>query len=159
MSVAILALDLAGDTGWARVLEDDVLESGVGRLKLRDTESPGERWKRAREWFRDMAAGVEWLAWERVVATSGPFAAGELFGLQAQLVEVAFDLKLQCVTVAPSTLKKFATGNGRAKKPEIVAAAKARWPRTSFETHDQADACFVLLWAQQAIAAARSEVA
>ena len=149
----ILALDLAGATGWARLSEAG-LHSGVARLKLRDDEHPGARWKRARKWFRSMADGaVDLIAWERIVANSGPLASGELFGLQSQLVEVAHDLKLDCMTVAPSTLKKFATGNGRAKKPEILAAARKRWPEQDIETHDQADALFVLAWAREQIGA------
>lgn len=46
-------------------------------------------------------------------------------------------------TIYPSTVKRWATGNGRASKDEMMSAARARfgWDGTS---HDEADA--VLLW-------------
>lgn len=43
------------------------------------------------------------------------------------------------VEVAPSTLKKFTTGKGNAKKPEVVSVASRRWNQT-FRTDDEADA-------------------
>lgn len=161
----IVAFDLAGSTGWAitRIDHDDTLRlsltSGTLNLKLRDDEDPGARWRRARERFAALVVGADVVAWERIVANSGPFASGELFGLQAQLVEAVWmcsglsspPRQIEVATVAPSTLKKFAVGNGRAQKKEILAAARARWPEQDLETHDQADALYVLAWAQERV--------
>lgn len=43
--------------------------------------------------------------------------------------------------VAPNTVKKFATGNGRASKEEMLEAAKVFWP--DCPNHDLADALFI----------------
>jgi Holliday junction resolvasome RuvABC endonuclease subunit len=153
----ILAFDLAGSTGWAsfetlKVSAHKVglTNSGVLYLKLRDDEHPGARWVRARSKFRELVQGADLVAWEKVVANSGPLASGELFALQAQLAEAVFLAGVpRTLTVAPNTLKKFAVGNGRAEKKEMLAAARARWPEHDLETHDQADALFVLAWAME----------
>lgn len=42
--------------------------------------------------------------------------------------------------VQPSTLKKFATGNGRADKDEMLAAAIAAFPQAGIRNNDVADA-------------------
>lgn len=39
-----------------------------------------------------------------------------------------FKLDVAFETMAPNTLKKAATGNGRADKPEMLAAARRHWP-------------------------------
>lgn len=159
MSLRILALDLADTTGWARLYANGEIKSGVLSLKLRDDETPGARWQRARKTILELAAGVELITWERIVARSAVWAASTLFGLETQVLEVCHILGADALTVMPATLKKFACGNGRAKKPEILAAARKRWPKVTFATHDEADARFVLEWARQEIAAARSGVA
>lgn len=48
-------------------------------------------------------------------------------------------------TVNAMTLKKYATGNGRADKEDMVAAAKARQWR--IDSHDEADALWILEYA------------
>ena len=52
----------------------------------------------------------------------------------ATLIEIGINLRLSlyerhipCYICPPSVLKKWATGNGRAKKPEIATVVKARW--------------------------------
>lgn len=48
------------------------------------------------------------------------------------------------VGIGVGTIKKSATGNGGAKKPAMIAMAKARWPGLSIVTDDVADALHVL---------------
>jgi Holliday junction resolvasome RuvABC endonuclease subunit len=48
--------------------------------------------------------------------------------------------RVPIAVVAPGTLKKWATGKGNAKKPEVLAAAK-EWCRPS--NHDEADAAWL----------------
>jgi crossover junction endodeoxyribonuclease RuvC len=42
--------------------------------------------------------------------------------------------------VPPATLKKYATGKGKATKDAVLAAAIRRYPNVSFDGNDQADA-------------------
>jgi Holliday junction resolvasome RuvABC endonuclease subunit len=49
--------------------------------------------------------------------------------------------------VAASTLKKYATGNGRADKPAMYAAAKARGLDKNVASDDEVDALWVLDYA------------
>lgn len=48
-------------------------------------------------------------------------------------------------TVAPSVVKKFATGKGNAKKQDMINAAVGRWPGNKF-TDNEADAALVALY-------------
>lgn len=150
----ILALDISGTTGWARAYSTGRITSGVVELKLGDDEHPGALWKRARLEFARLAGGVEWIVWEKVISAPGPRnrATAILTVLEAQVVEVAYDLGVETKTVMPSTLKKFATGYGFTKKPEMLAAARKKWRDRTIETHDEADALFVLAWARKELA-------
>jgi hypothetical protein len=152
----ILALDLSSHTGWARVYSTGKVTSGVLELALGETEHPGEFWKRVRRSFAVLAGGVEWIVWEKIITPASrksSFSPGTLFVLEAQLVEVAFDLGVETKTLMPSTLKKHATGWGRSKKPAMLAAARAKWPKRTIATHDEADALWVLDWARKELAA------
>lgn len=47
--------------------------------------------------------------------------------------------------VAPTTVKKFATGYGRASKEEMIAAARKRWG-PGVKTEHEADALWICAW-------------
>jgi crossover junction endodeoxyribonuclease RuvC len=67
----------------------------------------------------------------------------ELAGL-GQIVRLALhEAGLAFVDVAPSTLKKFATGKGNALKPDMVAAATYHLGFTGSD-HNEADALWLL---------------
>lgn len=48
--------------------------------------------------------------------------------------------------VSPSTLKKWATGHGHAKKLAMIAAARERCPGVEIKDDNQADAILLALW-------------
>lgn len=73
-----------------------------------------------------------------------------LFGMTGILKMIAYDEAIQMVGFDQTTVKKALTGKGNALKPEMVAAAKARWPELGITTDDEADAlgvglCFINL--------------
>lgn len=145
--LAILALDLAEHTGWARLDEETGLRSGVLDFTLRPDEHPGERYGRFREAVLKLAWGADVVCWERIVSYGGGGnALGILYGFESHVVEVVFAIRAEVRTVNPATLKKHATGNGRADKAEMVAAARRRWPGVKIERHDHADALLILAW-------------
>lgn len=150
----ILALDLAACTGWATRSRSGEVFSGVLDLSLGD-DHPGARSLRVRGVLRDLATrhDPDLIVWERIVQAGrgGGSAAATtgLYSLETQLVEVAFVTGAETLTVMPSSLKKFATGDGRADKARMVLEARKKWPGWTPATHDEADARWVLLWAEQ----------
>lgn len=148
LSARILALDLGTRTGWAASIPGIGVESGVQIFDLRRGESPGMRFLRFRRWLSGMletlSPGV--VAYELAHHRGGP--ATELaVGLQTRVQELAAARGLEYVSVHTGTLKRHATGSGRAPKGAMIEAARARWPSQTIEGDDQADALCVLAWA------------
>lgn len=149
----MLALDLATATGWALLDAQGAVTSGVQAFPMRRGESPGMRWLRFGAWVREivrlggLAAG-DVIAYEQPLsAHRGGAAAQVAHGLATKVQEVAADLGLELSCVGPAALKKHATGRGNAKKPQMIDAARARWPGQAIEDDNQADALLVLAWA------------
>lgn len=163
--IPVLALDLATSTGWALRSRDGSITSGVQAFDLRRGESPGMRFLRFRRWLQEVLAlgqfgpagahpGV--IACEQSIAVHrGGHAAAVAHGLQAITQTEAATLRVELTSIAPSSLKKHATGRGNAKKPDMIAAAEKRWAGTysSPLQEDQADALCVLAWALDEIEA------
>lgn len=139
----IASFDLGNTTGWAR-WDPAHFRSGIVDLSLKDDEHPGERWRRARQSLEAIAQGANVLLWERVVGRHR--TAANLYVFESYLVEICHVRDIDAATVAPSTLKKFATGSGKSKNPEVLRAAHERWPGYSFATHDEAHARFIVVW-------------
>lgn len=153
----IMAFDLATRTGWASYhpimvngqVVNHVRRSGIAQFGRDKTlEHPGVVWFRARTFFRS-ALVTQGLRTCDVVYFEEPQtfknrAATEMaYGLKTVLEETCCDLGLPMHRVNPSTLKKHATGDGRAKKDKVVAAARERlaWNGTD---DNEADALWVL---------------
>ena len=62
--------------------------------------------------------------------------AGELGGI---LRVMFYEFQLPWLDIAPSQIKKFATGNGNAPKDHVLLAVYKKWG-VEFETNDEADA-------------------
>jgi Holliday junction resolvasome RuvABC endonuclease subunit len=54
------------------------------------------------------------------------------------------DNKVEHVGVNMTEIKRHATGKGNAGKPDMVAAAKKKWPHKTIASHDEADALWLL---------------
>lgn len=149
----ILALDLATLTGWALAevvpgpgtIADRARLVSSGQVDLGRTLSAGERLRALDDWletrFRDP---LRLVAWER------PHLRGGGSFLLAGFAAVA---TLACerhgcayVDVHTGTVKKHATGSGRASKADVLTAMAARW-KVQPRSDDEADALAVLSWA------------
>lgn len=134
----ILALDLSlTATGYCR-------DGQCGRIVTPANKIDGwERIAHIMRAVRDLAAGVEVVILEGYSFSSqgrAIFQIGELGGV------VRFWLwghRIPMIEVAPSTLKKFATGKGNSPKDAMIAAAIRRF---GFAGCDNNEADAYLLW-------------
>lgn len=143
----ILALDIATKTGWAVSWHGTPVISGVKDFGDFDDEASRadyfEYWLKA---DRDIAA-MDFLVMETSFSTGFGKVDYRLNGMQYLAHMVAWKYKVERRTVPPTTLKKFATGNGRAKKKDMIAAVR-EW---GFDPQDdnEADALALLTYAQE----------
>ncbi len=170
--MAVLALDLGTKTGFAVHHDDETLSSGVWNLAV--TAACPDRTRELRLWRQLMAThercGITTVAYERVDSHGRPdekkiecpnckskfdarvsgfnTMAAHVYGALKGQVEMWADVHRlpPPPTVAVMTLKKFATGSGRAKKPDMIKWAQMRWPEQHVKDDNQADALHVLDW-------------
>ncbi|HYE78264.1 MAG TPA: hypothetical protein VEI97_09775, partial [bacterium] len=72
------------------------------------------------------------------------------YGMATRVQEWAQGWSAECTSLTPTALKRYATGAGNAKKPQMQAAAAARFPHydpTADSGADEADALLLLAWA------------
>jgi Holliday junction resolvasome RuvABC endonuclease subunit len=140
----ILALDPATNMGWAL----SPLISGVWDLSIRRDESMGMKFMRLRAKLNELLENyqIKLVVYE-AARNASPKMQGSLVH-QAQLQAIIIDWALlngvESKGYSPKELKKWATGNGNAGKPLMVATAKKFWPEVNILDDDHADA--LLLW-------------
>ena len=143
----ILALDLATNTGWAH--SSGI--SGVWSLKPKKDESDGIRVIKLGQrikWVKK-SLGIDLLVYEAArhggISSRGLVTHAELQGLVKHLSD---GLIYQYRGYSPMTIKKFATGNGRADKKAMIAAA-VKLTGKNVTDDNEADALCLLLLAKQ----------
>ncbi len=142
----ILALDLATQTGWA-CEGSGVITSGTVGFKGRDRyEGGGMRYLRFRKWLREMIelGKPELVVYEEVRRHMSTDAAHVHGGLLAVMQAELEAKEIPYTGIPVGTVKKVATGKGNASKDEMIAAAKAKWPRENIVDDNQADALWIL---------------
>lgn len=82
--------------------------------------------------------------YENVRRHRGTNAAHVYGGYRAQLRQVCVGRKIRNVGLSVGTIKKHATGNGRADKPAMLRAARVKWPQLRVVNDDMADALWAL---------------
>ncbi len=146
----ILGLDLGTKTGWACNYGYEVKQSalsGVQDFSLKRGESPGMRYLRFRSWLAEIW-GLErptLIVYEQAHHRGGA-ATQVLNGLVSHLQAFCAEKNIDHTPVHSATLKKFATGSGRASKADMVKAMQKRW-NWDGTSDDEADALAVLAWA------------
>ena len=141
---AVLALDLATQTGWAYTA-NGLISSGTEGFQLKKNDDPGARFLKFRTWLRDQIVEVkpELVVYEEVMRWSSGAAAKCYCGLLGVLQT---ELEAKGITyegVHVGTIKKFATKKGNATKAQMVKAAED----LGFKPQDdnEADALHILL--------------
>ena len=143
----ILALDLATRTGWAEQVgkEKDYgsVDFSVGR-----GESPGIRFLKMRKWLTDkhVRGAYELVIYEQPHHRGGA-ATMVCVGLACEVQAFAAMHHLDLTNVHTATLKKWATGNGRASKEDMVRTAVSLGYQPMND--DEADAIHLLRYAKE----------
>ena len=147
----VLSIDPGTRTGWA-ALCNGRLYSGVQDFTLRRGESGGIRFLRFDTWLEELIqrANPKVVVYEQQHHRGG--SATEIcVGLVTGLQRIAAAHAIEYASCHTATLKKFATGTGKAGKQEMLQAAQKMWPEQQIETHDQAEALWLLAWARRTI--------
>ncbi len=100
-------------------------------------------------WTHYGRGGVDWLAYERRLTGLARAGGRHLeihYAMVGILHERAHHLGVPIFDVATSSAKKALTGNGRASKDDMLAAARTQYPTLRVRYHDEADAIAVGLW-------------
>lgn len=137
----ILALDPAGNTGWAHSNgQFGTWPLSAGKASLEQQHAYLERYlERAIE-----TMGCEMLATENAgFGSHNPEVQARHNERLGVIRLVAARRKIEMHAFNPGTIKLFATGNGKAKKPQMVAAVKRHFGIT-VTSDDEADAICIL---------------
>jgi Holliday junction resolvasome RuvABC endonuclease subunit len=135
----ILSLDLATQTGWCAGSGEELPE--LGSVKIPDTGEDYGAWALFFEkWLlllleEQQPSVVTFESailpkdrfnpeTKRMESTTHPVTVKKLNWLSVHVEHACAKLGLECAQTPNSTVKKALTGNGRAQKPDMMAAAK-----------------------------------
>lgn len=145
----ILALDLGTTTGWA-MSEFSKVSSGTINFKATRFQSADRRFVNFKDWLKKTLekttlGEINAVYFEEVRKHIGVDAAHCYGGFKAVLTMFCEENKISYQGVPVGTIKKFVTGKGNSKKPEMIAAVRLR----GFNPQDdnEADAISLLLCA------------
>lgn len=147
-----LCLDLGTKTGWASCV-DGAIESGVQDFSLKRGESPGMRWLLFKAWMLKMLDEVvrpQLVVYEQPHHRGGA-ATHLLVGMATRVEEYCAPREIDHAPVHSATLKKFATGSGRASKEQMVKQANnflwlKEQRKADITSDDEADALCLLFY-------------
>lgn len=138
----ILALDLGSNTGWAKVVNGVIVDSGVVSFSRKDSH-PGGRFLRFSNWLRTHKT-LDEIFYEDVPRFESAAAAKVYCGLLAILQVYGLVCQVRMTNIKSNSVKKEFTGNGRADKMEMCKVAhRLGWKHGHLDLdldHDEADA-------------------
>ena len=141
----ILGIDPGTKCGYAKSL----FESGVWDLSVGRHEGGGMRFVKLRNYLAKACEGVALVVYEEVRGHKGTDAAQVYGGIVAIISEHCEFKDIPYQGVPVGSIKKFATGKGNSNKEVMLAAARERWPEVNIVDDNQADALFLLAWANE----------
>lgn len=141
----ILALDCGTKTGWAARGALGIVESGIQTFDIRRGESPGMRFIRFNAWLEEMFAYIApHVVTYELAHHRGGAPTVLLVGMTTRVDEFCARHGIEHAAVHSATLKKSATGSGRAEKGAMIEAAKKLYPWIEILSDDHADALMLL---------------
>lgn len=129
-------------------LDLSLKRTGVAtRTEVESLKPPAQLTGFARmRWIRacvvDRTNGADLVVVEAPAYSSNQAYAKEIAGLWHVVMVVIDSRGTRWIDAMSNTLKKYATGNGRCEKPEMVAAAVRRMPWLDVTNDDEADAAW-----------------
>ena len=140
----ILAIDCGTYTGWA-ARHDGVIDSGIQTFDLKRGESPGMRFLRFNAWLEEMFSLVnpEVVTYEQAHHRGGATTV-LMVGMTTRIDEFCARHGIEHAAVHSATLKKSATGRGKADKADMIKSAKKLYPGIDIFNDDHADALCLL---------------
>lgn len=143
----LLAIDPADKCGWA-MYNDGIITSGVWTLrppKLKGYEGGGMRFARLMDNLNNLE-NVDRLAYEEVRRHIGTAAAHSYGGYKAKMMSWCEkqEPKVPYCVYSVSSIKKRATGNGRASKEDVKLAAEKKF-NIVCASDDESDALWILV--------------
>ncbi len=147
----ILALDLGTKTGWAFGDMEDTnrIYSGMQDFSLKRGESSGMRLLNFDKWVYDMLDKhkPEMVGYE-MPHHRGGHATQLLLGMLGILHVACEKAGIEYSSVHSMTLKKSATGSGKASKKDMISAAMKKFNR-EITDDNEADALHILAWTRE----------
>ena len=134
----IVAIDPGNKMGFAKHIEGEAVEARALLWEIDSKDPPGLKWSKFRGWLNSVThSGKEWPD-ERIdlLVVEAPIGKAQksLNSNRSALAwntiaeEVAATHGINYVEIHAVTVKKFATGTGRADKELMLAAAYLKWP-------------------------------
>ena len=162
---SLLALDLASRTGWAASAFGSAPVSGaVDLASVPGREHPRSgspfcglaRWLADRSWsLSSYLPAVHGLVLEAPGGGAGRLSLIHAAGLRGVALAWAAEHGIPVVSIAPSSLKLWAAGHGRADKAAMIASARRLWPAWAGSDDNEADALCLLAWGLEQAGEAR----
>lgn len=141
----VLGIDQASHTGFAVVSDGKLINSGTVVFK----GHVGKRLSEFTSWLRSMLQQElpDLVVYERP-HFRGYAATLSGVGMISAINMIAYETGTQLMDVHTATLKKFATGHGKAKKSAMTAAAneETNLNLKTKENNDEADAIHLALY-------------
>lgn len=146
----ILAIDCGTKTGWA-ISCNGMVESGVQDFTLKRGESAGMRFFNFRIWLKRMLNKfpIKLVVYEQAHHRGGA-ATMVGVGMVTRIQEECDIRELKYTPIHSATLKKFATGSGRASKESMLSRAREEWGVHVIDDNE-ADALFLMDYARKEI--------
>ena len=149
--IRILALDMATTTGYA-ILASDVLTSGSqcfakqAATKTRAAAHVGASHAMFDNWLTEMLHGPRYdeIVYEMAGFFKSAAAVQVCVGFRGILLAHAAKHNIPLYSYSPSAVKKFWTGKGTAKKPEMIARTKREYPNLDITDDNECDAIALL---------------
>lgn len=143
----ILSLDLGSQTGWA--FQDRTGAIATGVTQFLGALPPGNRWIRFHAWLGSWGDPELIVYEEPFIHFKHRSGLGLSYGFKTLLELYTAQKEIRCIGVAPTVLKKWATGHGNATKQQMLVFSRSmKW---EIQDDNEVDARWLLEYARKRI--------